>query len=190
VVSPSAGLKEKTSAGHAAKPDSPAGDPEEMPMTFAPRSRSSLQIAQGNRDAFTLVEILIVVVILGILAALVIPQFANASQDARKANMRNQLQTVRGTIGLYRVEHRDIPPKLITTGWTAVTSRTKTDGTIDPAGDRGPYLPNAPVNPLTLSSSIVALGTTPALSNGWFYDENTGEVHGADQDGAMSDTGD
>jgi hypothetical protein len=45
------------------------------------------------------------------------------------------------------------------------------------------------VNPLTRSSTIVALGTGAAANNGWFYDENTGEVHGANQDGAMSDTG-
>lgn len=149
----------------------------------APRSRST-------RGGFTLVEILIVVVILGILAALVIPQFANASVDARKANMRNQLQTVKGTIGLYRVEHRDVPPKLITVGWDVVTNKTKTDGSIDPAGERGPYLPTAPVNPLTKSSTIVTLGTGPSITNGWFYDENSGEMHGANADGAMSDDGD
>jgi general secretion pathway protein G len=143
----------------------------------------------SDRGGFTLVEILIVVVILGILAALVIPQFANASSDARKANMRNQLQTVKGTIGLYRVEHRDVPPRLISVGWDLVTSKTTTDGALNPAGERGPYLPSPPVNPLTRSSTIVALGTAPAATNGWFYDENTGEVHGADGSGAMSDTG-
>ena len=144
---------------------------------------------RSARRGFTLIEILIVVIILGILAAIVIPQFSNASQDARKANMRNQLQTMRGTIGLYRVEHRDIPPKLISVGWDVVTDRTKSDGTVDPAGERGPYLPSPPVNPLTRSSTIVALGTSPGATNGWFYDESSGEFHGANQDGVMTDTG-
>jgi general secretion pathway protein G len=158
-------------------------------MTLA-RSISPTPLrSRGTRGGFTLVEILIVVVILGILAALVIPQFANASEDARRANMRNQLQTVRGTVGLYRVEHRDIPPKLISVGWDVVTGKTTTDGVLDPAGERGPYLPSAPVNPLTRSSTIVAVGTGAAATNGWFYDESTGEVHGADGSGAMSDTG-
>ena len=41
-----------------------------------------------RKKGFTLVEILIVVIILGILAAIVIPQFANASGDARTTNLR------------------------------------------------------------------------------------------------------
>jgi len=40
-------------------------------------------VARTRKSCFTLVEILIVVIILGILAAIVIPQFTNASQDAR-----------------------------------------------------------------------------------------------------------
>ena len=42
--------------------------------------------------AFTLVEILIVVIILGILAAIVIPQFTNASNDARNNSVASTLQ--------------------------------------------------------------------------------------------------
>ena len=139
--------------------------------------------------AFTLVEILIVVIILGILAAIVIPQFANASEDARKTSMRSQLQSMKGCVELFRVEHRDVPPLLITGGWDVVTGKTDVDGVVDPAGPYGPYLPAPVVNPLTRSSTIVAMGSPAAVTNGWFYDESTGEFHGADKDGAMSDTG-
>ncbi len=144
---------------------------------------------RDNR-AFTLVEILIVVIILGILAALVIPQFANASEDARVSNMRNQLQTIKGCVQLYRIEHRDIAPLLVTGGgWDLFTSKTLTDGSIDPAGQWGPYLPSPPVNPLTRSSTIVAVGSAADPANGWFYDENTGDFHGANGAGAQSDNG-
>ena len=47
------------------------------------------------KRAFTLVEILIVVVILGILAAIVVPQFTNASTEAQAGNCATQLQTIR-----------------------------------------------------------------------------------------------
>ena len=52
-------------------------------------------LARTRRAGFTLVEILIVVIILGILAAIVIPQFTNASQDARESSLLSQLQTLR-----------------------------------------------------------------------------------------------
>jgi general secretion pathway protein G len=144
----------------------------------------------GRATGFTLVEILIVVIILGILASIVLPQFAGASDSSKKANMRNQLQTLRSTVQLYRIEHRDEPPALVTTGWDLVTSKTTTDGAVDPAGERGPYLPFAPVNPLTKSSTIVAVGASPAANNGWYYEESTGKVFGANATGEMSDTGD
>ncbi|MHC5008992.1 MAG: type II secretion system protein, partial [Planctomycetota bacterium] len=57
------------------------------------------------RQAFTLIEILIVVVILGILAAIVIPQFTDASMEAASSNLRSQLQTIRSQIELYNVQN-------------------------------------------------------------------------------------
>ena len=53
------------------------------------------------RRGFTLIEILIVVVILGILAAIVVPQFVNAADEANDAAMRSQLQTLRGQCELF-----------------------------------------------------------------------------------------
>src|SRR5579862_3947251 len=71
---------------------------------------------QRKSRGFTLVEILIVVIILGILAAIVIPQFTNASNDARKSNLSSQLQTLRAQIELYKLQHKETVPLLITGG--------------------------------------------------------------------------
>ncbi len=62
-----------------------------------------------TRTGFTLIEILIVVVILGILAAVVIPQFTNAADDASVSSARTQLQTMRSQIELYRAQNGSYP---------------------------------------------------------------------------------
>src|SRR6266542_4469732 len=94
------------------------------------------------RRGFTLVEILIVVIILGILAAIVIPQFTNASQDARKNSLSSQLQTIRSQIELYKLQHQDKLPDVRTagTGWTVLTQKTDVYGAVSATGSFGPYL--------------------------------------------------
>ena len=59
---------------------------------------------------FTLVEILIVVVILGILAAIVVPQFTSASQEAVKGALQSQLQTIQSQVELFRVRNQGSQP--------------------------------------------------------------------------------
>ncbi|MAD19841.1 MAG: hypothetical protein CMJ52_06415 [Planctomycetaceae bacterium] len=72
----------------------------------AVRRPSSARTASG----FTLIEILIVVVILGILAAIVIPQFASAQSSARATAMRSQLGTVRSQIAAWQVQNHGRVP--------------------------------------------------------------------------------
>ncbi len=121
-------------------------------------------------NGFTLVEILIVVIILGILAAIVIPQFTNASQDARKNSLTSQLQTIRSQIELYKLQHLDmLPSDLIQGGpggstsgngcWALMCEKTNADQTTTPIGTAticpfGPYLQAAPVNSLNNSSDV------------------------------------
>jgi len=64
----------------------------------------------SRRSAFTLVEILIVVVILAILAAAVIPQFTDSSNDAKNSTSLFNLQTFRGQIAVYKAQHGGLVP--------------------------------------------------------------------------------
>ncbi len=58
--------------------------------------------ALAARRAFTFLEVMIVVVILGVLAAIVIPQFGTATQDARASSLKANLGGVRAAIAGYR----------------------------------------------------------------------------------------
>jgi type II secretion system protein G len=60
--------------------------------------------------SFTLVEILIVVSILGILAAIVLPQYQSHTQKAREAAVKDNLRILRNAIELYAAQHNGVPP--------------------------------------------------------------------------------
>lgn len=144
----------------------------------------------SSRKGFTLVEILIVVIILGILAAIVIPQFTNASQSARQSSLQSQLQTLRSQIELYKLQHGDTLPALVT-NWTPFTSASTYSGQ-----SFGPYMQAAPLNPLNNYGTVVD-GTGAAAAGsacGFVYDYNsgngTGRIYGTDATGtAIAGTG-
>ena len=124
---------------------------------------------RNRQSGFTLVEILIVVIILGILAAIVIPQFTNASQDARKNSLTSQLQTIRSQLELYQVQHNGSYPTLAQL-WGNMTAKSNADGTTTGTPTLGPYLQQAPSNPFAngaTSTSVVVSGTTPTAATGW-----------------------
>ena len=124
-----------------------------------------------NKQGFTLVEILIVVIILGILAAIVVPQFTEASSDAKLSNLTTNLQSVRAQLELYRLHHNgSYPPTDVT---SALTKKTKSDGTVDAAGTYGPYMQQFPANPF-IDVAADAVKTDGAAGSGWSYTAGTG----------------
>jgi prepilin-type N-terminal cleavage/methylation domain-containing protein len=62
------------------------------------------------KKAFSLVELMIVVAVIGILAAMAIPKVQNYSTEAKEAAAKENLQTLRATIELYASKHNGVPP--------------------------------------------------------------------------------
>lgn len=120
---------------------------------------------------FTLVEILIVVVILGILAAIVVPQFTSASTEAVKGALQSQLQTIESQVELYRVRNNGEYPQLGVWDENGGWDDSDTVGMISEK-----YLKEPPFNGYTRSSSVAsgdesdALGDTRASGTGWYFD--------------------
>jgi general secretion pathway protein G len=131
------------------------------------------------RNGFTLVEILIVMVILGIIAAILIPQFSSASEEARESVLISELQTIRSQIELYKLQHNGNLPGQDDSGdfVTAMTTSTDRDG--KQGGRFGPYLQKIPDNPFSVAAAGPAsVGTGAAKKDpaqvgddgtGWWF---------------------
>ena len=150
-----------------------------------------MTVRRTQKAGFTLVEILIVVIILGILAAIVIPQFTSASQDARKNSLTSQLQTLRSQIELYKLQHLDqLPSTLVggTPSWDQLINKTNNAGTTGTttAFPFGPYLQSAPTNSLNGQSAMLVVTADQTLggaltggsNKGFVINSNNGKVWG------------
>ena len=124
-----------------------------------------------KRRGFTLVELLIVVIILGILAAIVVPQFSDASTDTQVSSLRTNLQTMRGQIELFRLQHGGTYPAL-TTFSDQMTKRTDATGAVQTNGAFGPYLQAVPANPMNNDNNLTSSASD--TTKGWYYDQNSG----------------
>jgi prepilin-type N-terminal cleavage/methylation domain-containing protein len=67
-------------------------------------------ISHNRQAGFTLVELLIVAIILAILAAIVVPQFANTASGAGESALRTNLAGIRSSVELYRQQHAQTYP--------------------------------------------------------------------------------
>jgi general secretion pathway protein G len=158
------------------------------------RSHNFSFAAARRARAFTLVEILIVVIILGILATIVIPQFTSASQQARENSLRDDLRFMRTQVGVFKAQHRDVAPgypggdrtaspdeATVIDHMTLHTDEGCTTSTTSSAVFKfGPYLSRMPANPLNNMTTIMVIGNggsipAPDDSTGWIYKPQTQE---------------
>ena len=150
----------------------------------------------SKERAFTLVEILAVVVLLGILAVVVLPLVANSSISAKESALAHDLNMLRRFALIYKTQHREVGPGYpngdITQAPTEQAFFDQMTMSSNPAGqtaavgtpgfERGPYMMKIPVNPLNNLGTVQMLGDAenfPANadnSHGWIYKASTSEV--------------
>jgi general secretion pathway protein G len=135
--------------------------------------------AATRTAAFTLVEILIVVIILGIIATIVIAIFHDTVDDARAKALKDDLRNMRSQLQLYNAEHGTYPTlssfeqqMVLFSDEAGNTSNTKS-----PIFRCGPYIIEMPRLPVGVNHgmfSVTAAGSYSA-GYGWAYDPVTGD---------------
>jgi len=156
---------------------------------------------------FTLVEILVVVILLGILAAAVVPAFSNATATARASMLADDLRILRLQCTVFKGQHLGVAPgypggnpNATPTEAAFLLHMTQASNEIGETAapetegyDFGPYLSAMPQNPVNGKSTVAVIGnggTVPTAaddSHGWIYQPSTltlkGDATGSDEYG-------
>ena len=125
-----------------------------------------------NQQGFTLIELVIIIVILGILAAVAIPKYQDLSGEAREAAARSSLGSIRSAITIFYAN------QAVQTGnadWPSL-AELRTAGTV--------MAQSIPPNPFQTEANVpdsIVDGTgqvkgTVIGNGGWVYNENSGEI--------------
>ena len=105
-----------------------------------------------NKKGFTLIELLVVILIIGILLALIIPNFVLFQERARRTSVKNNMHVVQTALEAYSVDHLGLYPNE-DIAWDDATDETGISPYFpggDPIGEGGDAIPgNFPVNPYT-----------------------------------------
>ncbi len=125
------------------------------------------------KTGFTLVELLVVIVVLAVLAAIVLPKFMDSSARSKESALKSDLKLIRTAISLFQADIGKYPNSLSDLAESDVSKVKANDGTVVSSGDwHGPYL-----------DSVI---TDPVSGQAFAYDKNTGKVTSSANGAAMN----
>jgi type II secretory pathway pseudopilin PulG len=143
----------------------------------------STHFRRRRRVAFTLVEVMMVIVALAIIAGVVVPQVTTIIDDAKNSAMLRDLREITAAIERYRMDHNGAPPDLIQSQTLIqLVSTTDVDGNVGsgPEFVFGPYMERVPPNQLNNVRRVFRVSTAPPsnLSSrvGWVYHPASGQI--------------
>lgn len=119
-----------------------------------------------KQNAFTLVELVVVILILGILAAVAAPRLFDTANDARDSGSKQSLAVVRDAVELYKSQNGSFPPAA--TLGTALKPFIK--------GQFPAVQVGANKNATVVASTQDPIVTPEAGGAGWAYNQTTGEL--------------
>jgi general secretion pathway protein G len=141
--------------------------------------------ARPSAYGFTLIELMIVIVVLGVLAAIATPQFSNNAGEARRSSVRTMARTMGNQLQVYRLQHGDQLPDLAAASAGGNHFAPLTTVTVYDGKNFGPYAMSVPVNPLTNGSTVMNATTftngvpDPVPGADFIYDYGAGHGSGA-----------
>lgn len=106
--------------------------------------KRAMQSANGKSSGFTLIEIMVVIVILGILAALVVPKVMSRPDEARIVAAKQDIAALMQALKLYRLDNRTYPST--DQGLPALVQKPAS-APIPPNWKAGGYLERLPKDP-------------------------------------------